>query len=317
MRFRATLLSLTALAVLAAPPELRAQGQNPTIASHTFVPNTLVEGPFLATHFRSMVGLANAFGYSILTVPTPGDTVISIDGKMTWVLVEFAHRQKVSSWLSLEGSLTGGARVGTNTASAIADGVSVITSVEAGGLARVVETERVTASASLDARWSGLTLLNIVGFVEEIIDSVESGGPIDSISLSSNSGALQMRGGFRLAYAPAPVVGFTFLSEVGVGQDYAEIEEAALDLTLGATVSFNLHSIEKAPLGFVAGYRFSTFSDRSETSDGQSHIGVVGVSYVGKGDFTVGVEFQWQHTPLADGDNLSLLGLGVRSRYYF
>ncbi len=316
MRFRATLLSLSAVAALAVPPGLRAQGQNPSIAGHTFVPNSMVESPFLESHFRSLVGLASAFGYNILTIPAP-DSIIEVDGQMTWVLVEFAYRQKVASWLSLEGSMSGGARVGTNTASALFDGVSVITTFELGGLARLFETERVTASANLDARYSGATLLNVVGFVEEIIDSVESGGPLDSIGLSSKHGALQARGGFRLAYAPARLVGLTFLGELGVGDDYSEVEETAFDLTLGGTVDINLRSIGKAPLGFLVGYRFSTFTDKSETSDGQSHMGTVGVSYMGMEDFTVGLEFQWQTAPLADGDNLNMTGLGIRSRYYF
>ncbi len=317
MPLRATLLSLFAVTVLLTPAEVRAQGQNPSLAGHTFVPNSLVEGPFIATHFRSLVGAASAFGYSILSLPTHGDSVIDLDGQMTWVLVEFAYRQKVASWLSLEGSMSGGARVGTNTASAISDGVSVITTFELGGLARLFETERVTASANLDARYSGATLLNVVGFVEEIIDSVESGGPLDSIGLSSKHGALQARGGFRLAYAPARLVGLTFLGELGVGDDYSEVEETAFDLTLGGTVDINLRSIGKAPLGILVGYRFSTFTDKSETSDGQSHMGTVGVSYMGVEDFTVGLEFQWQTAPLADGDNLNMTGLGIRSRYYF
>jgi len=317
MRLRATLLSLSAVAVLAAPAEIRAQGQNPTIAGHTFVPNSMIDGPFIATHFRSLVGAASAFGYSILSLPTHGDSGVDLEGQMTWVLVEFAYRQKVASWLSLEGSASGGARVGTNTAAAISEGVSVITSFEVGGLARLFETNRVMGSANLDLRYSGLTLLNVVGFVEEIIDSVESGGPLDSIGLSSKHGAYQGRGGFRLAYAPARLVGLTFMGEVGFGQDYSEVEDTALDLTLGGTVDINLRSIGKAPLGFGAGYRFSTFTDKSETSDGQSHMGFLGVSYMGSEDFTVGLEFQWQTTPLADGDNLNMTGLGIRSRYYF
>ena len=276
----------------------------------------MVEGPFIATHFRSLVGLASAFGYNVLGIPI-ADSVTSVEGQMTWVLVEWAYRQKVADWLALEGSMSGGARIGTNTAAAISEGVSVFTAFEVGGLARLFETNRVMVSANRDLRYSGLTLLNVVGFVEEIIDSVESGGPLDSIGLSSKQGAFQARGGFRLAYAPARVVGLTFLSEVGVGEDYGEIEATALDLTLGGTVDINLRSIGKAPFGFVAAYLFSTFTDRSETSDGQSHRGLLGVSYVGVEDFTVGIEFQWESTPLADGDNLNSTGLGVRSRYYF
>ena len=60
MRIRATLLGIAAVAIVAAPQPLRAQGQNPSLAGHTFVPNSLLEGPFIATHFRSLVWAASA-----------------------------------------------------------------------------------------------------------------------------------------------------------------------------------------------------------------------------------------------------------------
>ena len=317
MHFRAPLLSLTAVAVLLAPFDLHAQGQNPSLAGHTFVPNTLVEGPFVATHFRSLVGMASAFGYDVGTVVIDDDTLGTLEGNMTWVRVEFEQRQKVADWLALEGAFRAGARVGTNAQSVLADGVSVITGFKLGGIARVVQSDKVVASATLDVRRTGLTFLNVISFVEEIIDSVESGGSLDSISLSSKSGAWQGRGGFRLAYAPGRAVGFTVLGEVGVGEDFTEVEDAAWDVDLGASVDLNLRSIGVAPLGFVGMYRFSTFGGHSESSGGQNHSAGLGVSYVGSEDFTVGVEMQWQYMPLADGDALSSVALAVRSRYYF
>ena len=317
MQFRVPLLTLVALVGLLTPAGLNAQGQNPSLAGHTFVPNTMVEGPFVATHFRSFVGLANAFDYDVARIVIDDDTLVALPGSMTWVLVEFEQRQKVADWLALEGSFSAGARVGTNTASAIADGVSVVTGFRLGGIARIVQSDKVAASAALDVRRTGLTFLNVIAFVEEIVDSVETGGPIDSISLSSKSDAWQGRGGFRLAYAPGRAVGFNLLGEVGFGQDYVELESAEWDLDLGAAVDLNLHSIGKAPVGLVGMYRFSSFADRAEVAGGQSHRVGLGVSYVGSEDFTVGIEMHWQHLPLADGDELNSVALAVRSRYYF
>jgi hypothetical protein len=315
MHVRAPLLF--AVAALLGPTELAAQGQNPSLAGHTFVPNTMVEGPFIATHFRSLVGAASAFGYDVGTVVIDDDTLAALEGSMTWVRVEFEQRQKVADWLALEAAFSAGARVGTNAQSALSDGVSVVTGFKVGGIARVVRSDKVLASATLDLRRSGLTFLNVIAFVEEVVDSVDTGGPLDSISLSSKSGAWQGRGGFRLSYAPGRAVGFTVLGEVGFGQDYTEVEDAVWDVDLGATVDLNLHSIGKAPLGFVAMYRFSTFGGDSESSGGENHQAGLGISYVGRENFTVGLELQWQYIPLADNDALNAVGIGVRSRYYF
>ena len=318
MRFSAPFAYLLVLALVAAPAGLRAQGRNPSLAGHTFVPNTMVEGPFVATHFRSLVGAAAAYGYYVGTLVLEHDTLVALEGNMTWVRVEFEQRQKVADWLALEGTFRAGARVGTNTASALADGVSVITGFRLGGVARVVQSERVYASATLDVRRTGLTFLNLISFVEEIIDSVDSGGQLDSISLSAKRASWQGRGGFRLAYAPGRAVGFTLLGELGVGEDLTELEQDAVwDVDLGATVDLNLHSIGKAPLGFVGVYRFSTYGAGAESDVGMSHLAGLGISYVGGEDFTVGVELLWQYAPLIDGDALNSAGIAVRSRYYF
>jgi hypothetical protein len=215
MHVRATLISLSTAGLLLAPAPLNAQGQNPSLAGHTFVPNTLVEGPFVATHFRSLVGAASAFGYDVGTVVINDDTLGVLEGNMTWVRVEFEQRQKVADWLALEGAFSAGARVGTNAQSALSDGVSVITGFKLGGIARVAQSDKVIASATLDVRRTGLTFLNLIAFVEEVIDSVDSGGPLDSISLSSKSGAWQGRGGFRLGYAPGRAVGFSEMEASG------------------------------------------------------------------------------------------------------
>ncbi|UCF40988.1 MAG: hypothetical protein JSW43_01205 [Gemmatimonadota bacterium] len=317
MRCRATLIRLFALVITVAPTGLRAQARNPSLAGHTFVPTAMVEGPFVATHFRSLVGGARAFGYNVGTVVIDDDTLIALEGNMTWVRVEFEQRQKVADWLALEADFRAGARVGTNAASALSDGVSVITGFKLGGIARVVQSSNVYASATLNVRRTGLTFLNLIAFVEEIIDSVASGGRLDSISLSAKSGAWQGRGGFRLAYAPGRAVGITVLGEVGFGEDFTEVEDAAWDVDLGATVDLNLQSIGKAPLGFVGIYRISTFGGNAESSVGLSHTAGLGISYVGREDFTVGVEVQWMHSPLVNGDALNSVGAAVRSRYYF
>jgi hypothetical protein len=207
--------------------------------------------------------------------------------------------------------------VGTNAASAVADGVSVVTGFRVGGLASLARSNRLVLSANVDLSRSNVSLLNIVGFAEELIDSVEAGGSLDSLSIAYKYHAWQGHGGLRMAYSPTPLLGLSANASFAVGEEFVSLEDSFLDVDLGATVDFNLHSAGVAPIGFVLSYRYSTFSDRVETSLGTSHAALLGISYVGNEDFAGGIEMYASRVPLADGDSVSIAFTAIRMRYYF
>ena len=318
MRPSGRLLSLCATyMLLVLPASVEAQGRLPELAGHTFVPTAIIRDPFLDTRLETVVGLGEAFDFDITGPGLIGDTVLRAEGTMTWVVAGFDYLHTVNDWLALGGEITGGARVGTNAAAAIADGVSIVTGIRLGGMARLKRSESVMLSLNVDLMNSDLTLLNVQEFTKSVIDSVQAGGRIDSVSLSSGAHALQGRAGLRLAYAPARVLGITAVAEVGIGDNFIEFEETNIDFDLGATLDLNLASVGKAPIGFTAGYRFGTFSRRAELSSGDTHVASLGISYVGQDDFTVGLEAFGQWLPLGDGERLKAVIYMVRTRYYF
>jgi hypothetical protein len=307
---------VVAAVLLAAPAALPAQGSHPALRGHTFVPTTLIPDPFVKTQLGTFVGIGQAFDFEIEVV-IEDDTLLSEDGKMTWVFAEFDYRQRVTDWLQLHGAFFGGARVGTNAPSALAQGVSVTTSFRVGGLARIVESNSVALSGTLDLTNHGVTLLNILKFVQDVVDSVDVGGSLDSIGLSTRATALMGQGGLRFAYAPSRLVGITAIAQLGFGEHLVPDDEVRLDFDVGATVDFNLASVGTAPLGFALGYRFSSFSDQTLTTEGVSHHALLGVSYTGHEDFSVGLELIGERTPLLTGEVVNAAVLALRTRYYF
>jgi len=316
MRSRASILVWVAAALIAAPDPLSAQGSHPALSGHTFIPTTLVPDPFVKTQLGTLIGLGKAFDYAIEVV-IENDTLVSQEGRMTWVLAEFDYRQRVTDWLLLFGKFDGGARVGTNAVSALAQGVSVLTGFNVGGLARIVQSNSIALSGTLELRSNGVTLLNILKFVQDVADSIATGGELDSIGISSKSSALYGSGGLRFAWAPSRLVGITALAEFGVGEDLLPDEDVAYSFDVGAVVDFNLASVGPVPLGFALGYRFLAFSDASLLAEGVSHKGIAAVSYTGHEDFSVGVELRGERTPLLTEEVVNATILGLRIRYYF
>jgi hypothetical protein len=307
---------LIAVALVTNSGPLHAQGHHPQLAGHAFVSSTLMRDPFLDTRLSNVIALGSVFDYQV-TAEIGGDTLVQAEGKMTWVMVDFDYLQNVTDWLALGAQVTGGARVGTNAASAISDGVSVITGFRLGGMARLVRTRSFALSANLDLARSNLTLLNISDFVQAAIDSAEAGGSLDSLSISSKTHSLQGRGGLRVAYVPTPLVGITGVAELALGEDLIGVEKTTVDFDLGALLDLNFRSTGGWPIGLTLGYLFSTFSDRSEVTRGNTQRAVIGVSYVGNEDFSIGVELVGQRLPLQGGETVNASILGVRSRYYF
>ena len=316
MRLRLFVLSLI---MVTAPPtaqQLRAQGQIPRLAGHTFVTSNLIPDPFVKTQLGLLIGLGSAFDYEIRGPVLGEDTLIVEEGKMKWVIAEFDYRQRVTDWLQLDALVGGGARVGTNAASAIAQGVSVVSAFRLGGLARLAQSNSVALSATLSVNRSSSTLLNLVEFAEEIIDSVESGGSLDSLSLSRKVNTWQGRGGVRFAWAPSRALGVTALAALSVGEDLLVLEETATSWNAGALLDLDLHSISNVPLGFVIGYHYGSQAHRSEQASGGSHRATVGIAYMGREDFSVGLEFLGESVPLPnEAQKVTAVIMGLRLRY--
>ncbi len=299
------------------PISLGAQGSRPQLAGHGFVSSTLLPDPFIKTSLSTVVALGQAFDYQIAWPVLGDDTLYVAEGEMTWLSLDFDYRQRVTDWLAVGVQGVGGARVGTSAASAVADGVSVVTAFRVGGLASLARSNRLALSAHVDVSRSSVSLLNILGFAEDLIDSVEAGGSVDSLSISYKFNAWRGHGGLRMAFSPTPLLGLSAMANFAVGEEFVSLEDAFLDVDLGATLDFNLHSVGIAPLGLVVSYRFSTFADRVETSLGNSHAAVIGISYVGNEDFAAGLEVYASRIPLADGDRVRVAMTGIRMRYYF
>lgn len=299
------------------PLSLGAQGSRPQLAGHAFVSSTIQPDPFIKTTLSTVIALGQAFDYQIAWPVLGDDTLYVAEGEMTWLSLDFDYRQRVTDWLAVGVQGVGGARVGTSAASAIADGVSIVTAFRVGGLASLARSKRLALSANVDVSRSGVSLLNILGFAEELIDSVEAGGSLDSLSISYKYHAWRGHGGLQMAYSPTPLLGLSANAHFAVGEEFVSLEDAFLDVDLGVTVDFNLQSVGIAPLGLVLSYRFSTFADRVETSLGNSHATVIGISYVGNEDFAAGLEVYASRIPLADGDGVSVGMTAIRMRYYF
>lgn len=318
MRLRLFVLSLI---MVTAPPtaqQLRAQGQIPRLAGHTFVTSNLIPDPFVKTQLGLLIGLGSAFDYEVRGPVLGEDTLVIEEGKMTWVSAELDYRQRVTDWLQLDALVVGGARVGTNAASAIAQGVSVISGFGLGGLARLAQTRSLALSATLTLVRSNSTLLNIVEFAEELIDSVESGGSLGSLSLSRKVSTWQGRGGVRFAWTPTRALGVTALAELRVGEDLLVLDETTTSWDAGALLDLDLHSISSVPLGFVIGYRYGSEAHRSEQTSGGSHRATVGIAYMGREDFSVGLELLGESIPLPnEAQNVTAVIMGLRLRYYF
>jgi hypothetical protein len=318
MTLRQRLLFAGVLGALLTPQmSLSAQGTHPELAGHTFVPSTLLPDPFVETYLSTVIGLGSAFDYDIAWPVLGEDTLFLTEGSLTWVTVDFDYRQRVTDWLALGGQVIAGARVGTNAASAISDGVSVATGVRIGGVARLVRSRPLMVSAHLDVARKDLTLLNILGFAEEVIDSVISGGRLDSLSIAFDYGAWRGHGGLRVAYTPTRLLGISAMADVAVGKGLLALEESQLDVGLGASVDFNFHSAGWIPLGVVLAYRFGTFAERSEGAVGANHRVMLGVSYMGHADYSVGLEVHGGSIDLPNSDAIKTTIEGIRMRYYF
>jgi len=284
-----------------------------TLNGYTFLLPTRSLDPFITQSVRSHTGLGIAPDVKVSLYNQDGEEVGSVSGDVAFVVQGFAYQHAFGEWLAVRFGVAGAGRLGTDTQSLLAKGVSAIVTSNLGATARIWEDDRFQVSGTLDLESSNVTGIDILGFAQSVIDS--GGIPEDAKIVGSqtlNKTTVSVRG----AYSPANWVGFTLALEAGTAKTGVDGENNIGVYASGATVGFDLGARTKVPLGILLG--LVTDSRRGETLEGGSVETQLGIFYTGRKDFDVGIESRGISISQQDRDEKFTLGETVLLlRYYF
>jgi hypothetical protein len=312
---RAGSLALLITTLLLSSAPLLAQTEDqiriPRLAGHTFVPNPFAPDPFIKTYVRNSVGIGKVPDLVTPIIVIEGDTVVGLQGDLLNAILEFEYQQAIQDWVAFRAQIRVSGRLGTGVQSLLAQGITANTGFEIGWLFKLAQGRRTMLSGTLNLWNNSTTLVNLLDWVEGIVDGVQV--PLTRTVPSTRGG-----GGLRFAWAVSDLVGVNLLTEVGYGESVDHLNDDEWFYKLAATVDFDLKTKTSVPLGFAVGYRQLSVAEGGQDISGNISEVLLRIAYTGSMDFRISLDMIWGQLPVtAQDQTLNVVSTLINLRYYF
>jgi hypothetical protein len=287
----------------------------PMLNGHNFIPSSnLKPTPFVTTFFRNTTGVGNAIGQEIPLYDEGGEIIETLNANITYMVLELTYQQAVNDWLAFWISGSGIGRIGTNAESILSAGISAVGAIELGGLARIWSNDKMILSAAASVRRNKLIGVDIIGFAESIIDT----GIIDTDNLYKSIPSTRWKGGLRYAFAPNDLWGILAFLDFGSGENLAGEDKNDTVFEIGGLISLDLNTRTVVPIGFVLGYRHTSYPEGSGDLVERAGNTTLKIAYTGRREFSLGLEGGYVSAPIVDTDkSLNYGSIAFNLQYFF
>ena len=297
----------------ALPNSLAAQDSDvrvPVLGEHRFTMPGLVQDPFVRTRVSNTLGVGEAVDIDFGTIVLPGgDTLIAINGDLTFALLDFEYAHALRDWLGVWGRVSIAARLGTDVGALLSSGVTLGTAFELGWIAQVRETNKSLLSATVSVRNSSFTVVDLPNWVQDIIDG-------NSANLVKSTPSLRAAGGLHYAYAINDLFGVVFSGDASFGESLRERGQEWY-FAGGAGVSMDLNARTDVPLGISLGLRADSYPtvNGSQTRGWQGYA--LTFAYNGRDDVILSLTTEGQRVPFREDDKMTVGMVSFDMRYFF
>jgi len=286
----------------------------PVLGEHKFMPNSLVRDPFIKTYVRNSVGIGQALNLDIPIVEIGGNTVLGLRGDLVFASLAFEYHHAVKDWLAVWGRFNILARIGNGTQSLLSQGVTAITGFEFGWLFNLMKKDRTMLSLSLSIENGSTTIINLLDFIDSIIDS----DPFANVSLVNNVQSLRGGTGLRFAWAVSKLFGIYATGELLYGQSAEVRGDSELFYNVGGVLDFDLNAVSDLPFGINVGYQQTNLQSSGDNTTGDLSTFLVRIGYNKTNDLSIAIESSISRIPVQALDQTLNAGLTkIMLRYYF
>ncbi len=290
-------------------------GPYPQLDGHRFSPTRIVPLPWVNSNIVSNLGMAQAYDVGTRSFVVDGDTIPGLQGDLLFATLDLEYQQKIVDWFAVRVGYRVDARLGTDLQTLLSRGVSTVTGFEIGWLARLLESDRDMLSLDAYVSNKSFTVVDIVGFVEDVIDGIDA-------SIVRKNNAVRFAGGVRYAHTFSNLFGVVATGNIGGAEPIERTDGSQLFFRVGGQLDFDLDAWRSIPLNVALGFRTDSYPEAPEDVDGNLSTGFLRLSYIARDDFTIGLQFSGSRVPirqrLDEGDeDLKYGGVEFDLRYYF
>lgn len=303
------------ISILAPCTMVIAQGEQmnniPRLNNHYFIPASNIPSPFIKSHFGMNLGIAASDDFDNIILVIDDEKIIGLKGALIFADLNFDYQQKIKDWIAFYLNVGITARIGTELQSMLTTGVNTVTAFRIGWLVNITEGERDKLSASLQINNYNTNIIDIGGFITDIIDGASNP------SISKNVPILNGSLGLRYAHGFNEIFGFQGFGDFGYGESY-ERGESTFVYNFGGLFDMNLATKTKVPLGFGLFYIINAYPDLVQVKSKFASNGGLKISYSGAPHFNLGLEVSRLSVPIPNiEEKVKSSSIIITSKYFF
>lgn len=316
----AAIFTLLLFSSLAAQTDTIEKGANvnttlPMLGKHKFIVNPYVRSPFIKTYIRNTLGFGQALDLQVPIIEIEGVPLSGLRGDLLFLQVEFEYQYAVNDWLAVFGDMSVFSRFGSGAQALIAQGINATVGFELGWMLKLLKTEKVMLSATLNIWNNSGTVINLYEFIQRIIDD---SGLSDDNHLVITRNFIQGGGGLRFAWAATDFLGVNGLTEFAYGESVDKRNQNEIYYYLAGSVDFELNKVWSVPIGFAAGFKLDSFIAGSDNTIKNKITNLfLRTAYTGRNDFLISLDITWNRMPLSQLDQTLNGGTATVNFEYF
>ncbi|HET6462230.1 MAG TPA: hypothetical protein VFH33_00395 [Candidatus Krumholzibacteria bacterium] len=281
--------------------------QLPAKNQHVFVPTTFIPDAFVNTELSLGLGYSNSLSTDIPIFGPGGQKQIgTVQGDLLFMTGGFEFDCALRDWIGFTARFDALARMGGNTASILATGLSAASRFGVGWEFRLAESDRSMFSASVEMNRTSVTAVDVATFVKEDQNLSRTVTPL--------FGSVQT----RYARGLNDLVGISAAAGVGFGENPRDDYKSSWFWNVGGVASFNLSQRYSVPVGLALGLRTNSYPVSVDNASGNAWAGLLSLAYMGRPDFALTLDTVYERVPIDYNDvAIGYIGFTVGLTYCF
>ncbi|MFZ1323362.1 MAG: hypothetical protein WAT71_17545 [Ignavibacteria bacterium] len=289
----------------------------PNLNGHNFIVTSAFKSPFINTSIKTLIGVGQTLNLELPAVRVDTFTIDRDIGSILITSVDLEYEAKIRDWLSFYMSYQIYGRLGTKTATLIAQGVNLSSGYQIGMMFKLWEKKDMLLSGTVNVSNKSYTIVDLENYLSNIIEN----GFSENNKLVYSVPSLSVLGGANYAWAIDRSWGLIATLEMGYGESINKNSSDNFLINTGVSVDFDLLPKSKVPIGFNLGYYNNSFPALSGERIGNPQNFFGQIAYTGRDDLGIGVELSYQLSKPSsyntDGKTTKFLTIYGNLKYYF
>jgi hypothetical protein len=283
----------------------------PQLGEHTFIPVMALTEPFITTHVQTNISLGSTVNSTVPVIDVVNEEIIgTAKANLALAGIGFHYQYAAKEWLAVYIGLVTAGRLGTSTTSLLAEGITASVGYNLGWQMRIYHSQKFILSGSVSLGNQNATFVNLIDWVDGILEGT-------NVPLVRARQSLRSNGGFHAGWGISRRFGLlgSFRLNYGESFDGKGVNDWKSDGRLA--LSYDMAYDIKVPLGLALTGGYYQDDNLGEAKN-DIWFWSLRLAALGRRDFSISLDLMTSYfDSFEQGTAQQFTQLGIALRYFY